>query len=289
MKILVTGATGMFGSRIAAQLAEQGAEVLALTRSPEKAQGITSKRITGIVGDLDDPSTLKDPLESADRLFLVSPMHLDLGRRESAAIQMAAQYRMDQIVKLYGSVRHEGDALDRAHQIAIDCLKEVDVPWTLVSPQTVMETNLLSQVEGIRQERSMFGAAGDGKIGMVALDDCVEVATRVLLSDPARFKGRNLEITGPEALSYAEIAEEMSTALGCRIRYVDMPEAEFREMLIGYGVNPDDLELQILCHFRQMRQGKASLVTGTFEELTGKKATSVREWTTRHRTELGLA
>ena len=289
MKILVTGATGMFWSRISQRLAEQGAEVLALTRNPEKAKQITSGNITGVVGDLDDPATIKDSFEASDRMFMVSPMHPDLGRRESGAIQMAVESELDQIVKIFGSVRHEGDALDRAHQIAIDSLKKSGVPWTMVSPQTVMETNLLGQVEGIKQERSMFGCAGNGKIGMVALEDCVAVATRVLLSNPAEFAGRNLEITGPEALSYAEIAAEMSAALECTIKYVDMPEAEFREMLIAYGMNPEDLELQILCHFRQMREGNASLVTDTFEEVTEKKATSVREWAKEHREQLGLA
>ena len=289
MKILVTGATGMFGSQISKRLAEEGAEVLALTRSPEHAEQLTSGNIIGIVGDLDDPSTLQEPLAAADRLFLVSPMHPDLGHREVGAITLAAQHGLDQIVKLYGSVRHEGDALDCAHQLAIDSLRTSDVNWTLVSPQTVIESNVLAQADSIRLERSMYGAAGDGKIGMVALDDCVEAVTRVLLSETAEFAGENLEITGPQALTYAEIASEMSEVLGCTIRYVDMTETAFKDMLLEFGMKADDIELNILCHFRQMRIGKAALVTDTFELMTGKKPTSIREWTQTHRVKLELS
>ena len=288
MKVLVTGATGMFGSKVCELLDKQGIEVLALTRNAEHAERMTRGTTTGIVGDLDDPDTLKPALDAADRMFLVSPMHEDLGTRESGAIRMASECGLDQIVKLYGSVRHEGDLLDRGHQLAIESLRKIATPWTLVSPQTVMETNLLGQAEGLRLERAMYGSAGDGKIGMVALEDCVEVAALALQSAPSALAGENLEITGPEALTYTEIADEMSQALGCTIRYVDMPEAEFSAMLLEYGMNADEIELQVLCHFRQMRLGKASLVTDTFEELTGKKPTSVRAWTRLHRRELGF-
>ena len=127
--------------------------------------------------------------------------------------------------------------------------------WTLVSPQTVMETNLFGQIEGIRQARSMYGSAGDGRIGMVALDDGAEVAAHALQSEPKAWSERNLEITGPAALTYAEIAAELSKGFGCEISYVDMLEDDFATMLIENGVPAVDLDLLILCHFRQMRAG----------------------------------
>ncbi|MAB83433.1 MAG: hypothetical protein CMJ24_08360 [Phycisphaerae bacterium] len=282
MTVLVTGATGMFGSAMVDALDRAGVEVLAMTRRESSAEELTRGNVTGVVGDLDDPASLPMLMERVERMFLVSPMHADLGRREVAAIDAAVAAGVDQIVKLFGAVRHEGDPLDVQHQLAIEALRACDVPWTLVSPQTVMETNLLGQTEGIRHENSMYGSAGDGRIGMVALADCIDVASIVLQSAPAQWSGRNLEITGPAALTYTEVAEQMSLAMGRAISYVDMPEQEFAAMLIEYGFPADDVELQVLCHFRQMRLGKADLVTDTFEELTGRPATSIRVWTSAH-------
>jgi len=288
MSVLVTGATGMFGSGVVALLDRAGVETLAMTRSEANAVRMTGGNVTGVVADLDDPASLSPLMERADRVFVVSPIHPDLGRRECNAIEAANAAGVEQIVKLYGSVRHDGDQLDVQHQSAIESLRCCSVPWTLVSPQTVMETNLLGQLEGIKHERSMFGAAGDGRIGMVALADCVEIASIVLQAAPSDWAEANLEITGPEALTYPEIAAEMSRAFGQSIAYVDMPEEAFAAMLIEYGYPPEDVELQVLCHFRQMRAGQADLVTDTFQRVAGRPAMSVYEWTRAHRSDFGL-
>ena len=278
MTVLVTGATGMFGSAVVSTLAQDGVEVLAMTRSESSAEKLTHGNVTGVVGNLDDPESLPALMQRADRMFLVSPMHPSLGQREVTAINAATSAGIKQIVKLYGAVRHEGDQLDTQHQMSIERLKTCEIPWTLVSPQTVMETNLLGQIDGIKNERSMCGAAGNGRIGMVALDDCIEVASTVLQSDPKQWNSANLEITGPSALTYNEIAAEMSRACNETITYVDMSEQEFSSMLLEYGFPEENLEIQVLCHFRQMRNGKASLVTDTFEKVTGKPATTIYDW-----------
>jgi uncharacterized protein YbjT (DUF2867 family) len=278
MAVLVTGATGMFGSAVVSTLAQDGVEVLAMTRSESSAEKLTHGNVTGVVANLDDPESLPALMHRADRMFLVSPMHPSLGQREVTAINAATSAGIKQIVKLYGAVRHEGDQLDTQHQMSIERLKTCEVPWTLVSPQTVMETNLLGQIDGIKNKRSMYGAAGNGRIGMVALDDCIEVASTVLQSDPKQWNSANLEITGPSALTYNEIATEMSRAFNETITYVDMSEQEFSSMLLEYGFPEEDLEIQVLCHFRQMRNGKASLLTDTFEKITGKPATSIYDW-----------
>ncbi|MBT5366182.1 MAG: NmrA family NAD(P)-binding protein [Phycisphaerae bacterium] len=284
MNVLVTGATGMFGSSLVDALDRSGVDVLAMTRSKSSAQKLTRGNVTGVVGDLDDPSSLPALMERADRMFLVSPIHPELGRREIMAIEAAETSGIAQVVKLFGAVRHEGDPLDTQHQMSLDALASCSVPWTIVSPQTVMETNLLGQIEGIKHENSMYASAGDGRIGMVALCDCIEVAAIVLQADPTKWAGANLEITGPAALTYSEIADEMGRALGRPVSYVDMPEKEFAAMLIEYGFPDDeDLDLQVLCHFRQMRSNKANLVTNTFQELAGRPATSIYEWTLAHR------
>jgi uncharacterized protein YbjT (DUF2867 family) len=201
-----------------------------------------------------------------------------IAAREQAVLEAAAQAGTQQIVKLYGAVVHAGDPLDQQHQLVIDSLRDCGLPWTLVSPQTVMETNLLAQAEPIRQEGRLYGSAGDGRLGIVAADDCARVAAAVLTADIAEYMGRNLEVTGPAAITFTEIAACLSRALDRPIKYIDMSEPAFAAALIEAGYPEEDLDLQVLCHFRQMRNGNAELVTDTFQEVIGESPTSLETW-----------
>jgi len=283
MTTLIIGATGLFGSRLCTLLSRRGVHVLAMTRDPECAARLTTGNITGVVADLDDPESLREPMQQADRVFLTSPMHPDLGRRECAAIEMAQECGVEQVVKIMGAVRHENDLIHSEHLKALAALESSDLMWTIVSPQTVMETNLIGQVDGIVFTDTMYGSAGNGRIGMVAADDCAEAAAAVLASAPEVLHQRNLEITGPEALTYGEIATELSIALQRNINYVDMPEDEFREFLLTFGMPEEDIDLQVLCHFRAMRAGNAGIVTNTFEWLTGQKPKTIAQWARAHK------
>jgi uncharacterized protein YbjT (DUF2867 family) len=283
MNILIIGATGLFGSRLCELLAHEGNTIFAMTRDPKVARELTSFDITGVIGDLDDPESLRAPMQVADSVFLASPIHANLGEREANAIRMAEECGVEHIVKVYGSVRHDGDELDDQHQIAIKALHESDLYWTLVSPQSVMETALLPQADSIRHLGQMFGSAGDGKVGFVSADDCALAASIILNSDPELMDGRNIAITGPEALTHAEVADRISAEIGRDIHYTDLTEGEFRKLLVDFGLPADDLEMQVLCHFRSMREGGADLVTNTFEWLTGRPAMTVSEWIRGHR------
>jgi uncharacterized protein YbjT (DUF2867 family) len=249
-----------------------------MTRSSDRASELTTTGITGVVGDFDHPETLRPHMKKADRVLLCSPMDPRLGRREADAIRMAGECDVEQVVKIFGAVRHEDDQLDAQHRIALEALTESDLYWTLISPQTVMESNLLSQVEPIEYLGQLLGSAGDGRVCMVAADDCAEAAAVVLDSDRELFDERDLEITGPEALTYAETARELGRGLGRSIQYTDFAEDDFKALLVEFGMPEESLELEVLSHFRQMRRGNAGVVTDTFEWLTGRPPLSVAAW-----------
>jgi len=87
--ILVTGATGMFGSRIVRELAARHAPVRAMVRDPARARAITSAGIGIVQADLDQPATLVPALQGIERVFLVSPMDERVADRERAMIDAA--------------------------------------------------------------------------------------------------------------------------------------------------------------------------------------------------------
>jgi len=283
MSVLVTGATGMFGGLITEKLSQADVPVLAVSRSDSRAAGLTGGSVTGVVADMDKPETFGPLLEQVDRMFLVSPMHPDLGARECAIIEQAKKAGVSQIVKLYGSVEHDGDPLDVQHRMSIDALKDCGVSWCLVSPQTVTDSHVLAQLETIRSERRLYACAGEGRMGMVTADNCAEVAAFVLQEAVERFAGRDLQITGPEAITYAQMAQQLTSALGVTIEYIDMTEEELTQAVVEAGMPEEDIELQILCHFRQIRNGKAELVTDTYQEIIGRSPASVHDWACANR------
>lgn len=274
--ILICGATGMFGGRVLDHLLTNQIPTRALTHSPAKADVLRRRGAEVAIGDLDSPSTLAAALANVERVFLVSPMDNRIEQRETALIDAAHRVGVQHIVKIFGAVRHRGDPLITQHERAIEHLKSSGIPWTLVSPNTVMESNLFPAAETIRTLGTIFGAAGDGRIGMVALDDCARAAAAVLTEDIATHAGQNYEITGPEALTFSEIAARFARILGRSVAYQDLPVDDFGQMLIAEaGFDPATLETDVLCHFRAFRRGDADLVTDTFTQLTGCPATSL--------------
>jgi NAD(P)H dehydrogenase (quinone) len=275
--VLVLGATGMFGSRVLSETAARGAPVRALVHSPARAPELERTGVEVAIGDLDEPDSLPAAFTGVDVVFLVSPMDDRIEERERNALNAAEQAGVRRIVKLYGAVRHHGDPLDRLHRASIDAIKASGLSWALVSPNSVMETSLLPQADGLRQTGALFGCAGEGRVGLVAADD-VGRAAAVVLTDRDE-SGANYELTGPHALTMSEMAATMSDALGRPVGYIDMPEADFRSLLVNEADIPEEVvDMEAMLHFAAWKRGDADLVTDTYRELTGLAPTSLAEW-----------
>jgi uncharacterized protein YbjT (DUF2867 family) len=279
--ILVTGATGMFGSRVVRETLARGAEVRALVHSPAKA-GQLSAGAEVAVGDLDVPKSLGEAFAGVDTAFIVSPLDERIATREENALRAAQEAGVRRVVKLYGCVRHHGDPLDALHLTSIDAIRNSGMDWALVSPSSVMDTSVLDQVEAIRQFDCLFGAAGNGRVGLVAADDVARAAAVVLTERDEQ--GANYELTGPAALSMAEMAAVLSEVLGRTITYRDMAEPEFRKFVIEQGGFPAaQVDVRVMLHFAAWKRGDADLVTGTYRDLTGNEPMSLKEWVAGHR------
>lgn len=273
----------MFGGSVLRCLVDAGQTVRALTRSPEKAKALCAPQVEAVVGDLGDPSSLRNVLNGVDRAFLVSPMNESIAANETTFIETAKASGVRFVAKLYGCVRHDGDALDRLHQASINALKASGIEWCLISPNTVMESNLFPLADYLRDGDEILLPCGDARMGMVACEDVARCAAVVLTSDG--HHGRNYQITGPSAITFSDIAAAFSRILGRSIRYTPIPEEAFKDVLIEQaGFTPERAELEVLCHYRVFRSGGADLVTDTCLKLTGSEATDVATFVANHRT-----
>jgi len=271
----------MFGGAVLDQLLKRGIKAYGVTRSEEKGKALAARGAVPVVADLAEPDSLGDSLLGVKRAFLVSPMEPGLNVLEKNFIDRCLSSGVEHVVKLFGCVDHGEDPLVSLHLDAIAHLKASGLRWTLVSPNTVMETNFFPHAPTVREESCIYASAGKGKCGFVAAGDCAEVAAHVLTSEENHHE-QDYQVTGPDALSFQEAAEALSRVLGREIQYVDIPEEQMREILCSTGLTPEQAEMGVLCHYRLFKEGRASLVTDTVKNLLGREPVSLEEFFRDH-------
>jgi uncharacterized protein YbjT (DUF2867 family) len=279
-EVLVTAGNGMFGhALIAALLGDERVKVRAMVRDRGKFK-LEAPNLDVVVADMDAPETLAPALAGVTHVFLTAPMDARIAEREIAVLKAVQEAGGAHILKLFGAVRHDGDELNVQHGESLAYLKASGLPWTLVSPNSVMETSLLGYAELLKFD-CIMGMSGDGKVNLVAAEDVALAARAVILGDG--HEGQNYELTGPAALSLYDVCDVFSQVLGRKIRYYDMPEDEFAKMMLEHGgMTAEELEIGVLCHLRAWRDGKADLVTDTYTKLTGEPPTALDDWIGDH-------
>lgn len=281
--ILITVANGMFGSRLAAMLADKpGISLRLMLRNPSKCL-LTGSNIRICQADMDMPESMESHFKGVDAVFMSTPMDFRLGVREKCIINLSQKNGVSHMVKMHGAVKHQNDHLGDMHSESLAFLQNSGLQWTLISPNSVMETSLFAYQPVIKYARAINGCSGERKIGLVALADVTRAAALVI--ENGGHHEQNYQLTGPRALNMTEIAACFTKVLGKEIVYIDMSEQKFKNMLMKYDktLTDEKLELEILCHLREWKNGGADLVTDTFFRLTGQQPTPLEDFIAANR------
>src|SRR5215208_6950129 len=212
--ILVTGATGTIGSEVFRRLAAAGERPRALVRDPQIARARLGNAVEHVVGDLDRPETLEAALAGVDRVFLLTRQTSRQPQQERNVIDAAARSGLRQLVKLSVFRADERSPLRiaRQHRDAERALEASGLAYAIVRPVFLMQ-NLLAMVRGdvIRT------AAGAGRVAMVDARDVAATAVAALTRGGG--DGKTYTLTGPQPLSFDEVAEIVSQQTGARVRH----------------------------------------------------------------------
>jgi uncharacterized protein YbjT (DUF2867 family) len=253
MTVLVTGATGNVGSQVVRALRGRGAHVRAFARDPgaEVAAELA-------VGDFEDAGSIRAALAGADRVFLSSADSPRKVAHETAVIDAAAGAGVGLIVKASTAGADPDSPLaPLAWNGRIEAhLRQSAVPTVILRSSFYM-TNVAAQV----RDGMLIAPAGSGRIAMIDPRDIGAVAAIVLTT--AGHAGRTYRLTGPEAITYERIAEELS------LEYVDVREEAAREGMLASGM-PDWLVQHLVGAFRLIRAGAFDEVTGTVRAVCGR-------------------
>jgi uncharacterized protein YbjT (DUF2867 family) len=268
--ILVTGATGNVGSQVVRELRARGLPVRALVRDRLRGRSVLGDGVDLALGDLDVREDVEAAVQGAAQVFLCTPNHPAQLDRECRVVDCAADAGVERIVKLssVGSAVGSPSRLWDCHGRIERHLAESGVPASILRAGFFMSNIDVSAP-------ALFAPAAGARIAMVDPAD-VAAAAAAVLADGGSETGTRV-LTGPHALTFADVAETLSAITGRAVEFVPVPDDAAKHAMVEQGV-PEWLAEGIVANFALLREGVAARTTGDVLELTGREPHSFLMW-----------
>jgi len=265
--LLVTGATGNTGSTVLKQLEKRGAVVRAMVRSSQDNVRLPNTSATVVVGNFDDPRSLDAALEGVTRAYLVTPSSPDAESQQVRFAERAAAAGVRHLVKLSQLAADEASPVRflRYHATVERRIRELGIGFTFLRPNLYFQ-GLLAFQPMIAAERHFVAPIGDARVSAVDVRDIAAVAA-IALTEPGH-DGKIYTITGPAAVTHAEMASALSNAIGRPVAFIDVPSVAFAGALKAAGVPPWQVD-GIVEDYAHYARGEAETVSPHVREVTG--------------------
>lgn len=266
-RVLVIGATGAVGGRVAKGLLGKGLAVRGATRDPEGATRDAGDGLGFIEFDYERPETFAPALEGVDRVFLVArPGDEHPDRVAAPLIEEMGRQGVQRVVNLtaMGVETRDDLALRRVELM----LEESGIGFTHLRPNWFMQVFSSGPLHAaIRRTGRIRLPVEDAKISWIDVRDIAGVATAVLTE--SGHVGRAYTLTGGEALDHDEVAALIAEASGTTVGYESISEDEMRQAVVAAGLGPALAERQI-GFYRLVRAGFCAPVSRDVRAVLGR-------------------
>lgn len=269
--ILVTGATGKVGLELTRKLFDRGLPVRAFVRDRSRARAIALPGIELVEGDFARPETFARTLDGVDQLFLLMPSFADVEQRQRNFVDAAKRARVKHIVKLsqFGANAAAAGRFQRYHAGVEHHILKSRIPHTFLRPNFFMQS-LLNFRSSIAQQGTFYAPAGTARVSVVDVRDVASAAVAALTN--SEHESKTYELTGPEALTHAEMASELSEALARTIKYVDVPPETMLQTLLDMRMPQWQAE-GVIEDYDHYRHGEAAAVSTAVRDVTQHQPT----------------
>jgi uncharacterized protein YbjT (DUF2867 family) len=258
-------------------LLERGVRPRVFVRDARKARERFGDRVDVAVGDLTDAGSLFAALVGVDSFFLVNSGP-EIASRDELAARAAIAAGVKHLVKLSSMDAQQDVGTGVWHARGEAAIRASRIAFTFVQPTGFME-NALFWATSIKASGVVRSTTGDGKIPFIHSDDIAAVTIEALTR--REYDGKALPITGPEALSYAEMAAKIGDAIGKPVGFEAISEEQVRRRMTESG----DSEEMIVAHlsiYRAICEGRLAAVTDNVERVLGRKPISFNRWVREH-------
>ena len=292
MSIVITGATGDLGQMVTEYLLDgvPASELILVTRRPEKLAHMDARGATVRRGDFDQPDTLVDAFAGAERMLLISTARVG-GRVEQHrnAIEAAKKAGVKHIVytSSVGIDPNTPAIVIPDHLKTEKMIRGSGLAYTIMRDSQYAEALALFAAPIAIESGVWYSCSGDGKIALVSEKDCAACAAKVL-STPGH-ENKIYTITGPELLSYRDVARIAREVGGVNLDYVVVDDDKRREQFAAAGVPAEYVEDMVIAgagkwssedmvtYEISIREGYFAEISDDVEKLLGRPPRSARE------------
>ncbi|MEV6823715.1 NAD(P)H-binding protein [Amycolatopsis sp. NPDC051102] len=277
--IVLTGATGLIGRLLAAELVGSH-EVRVVTRSPRTA-GLPAG-VEVVEGDPQRPGTLVDALRGADALFLHSRA---VGDAAHDVVALARDLGVCRVVAL--AAANVDDPLDaQPSRLRGDRNKEADdavatsgLDWVSLRPSSFAGNALTAWGGQIRAGNDVrYVYAGFEESPLDERDLAAALAESLTRDE---LLGRRIDLTGPESLSHREMVRQIGVALRRPLRFHEVPAEPAARGMVAGGL-PEPFVAAMMTRYAAHRTRPQFPPTPELEKLLGRPPRTFAEWATDH-------
>ncbi|MFJ3224882.1 SDR family oxidoreductase [Streptomyces sp. NPDC086783] len=268
----VTGASGRLGGRVARRLADAGIPQTLLARTPERTPSLPGATV--VPGAFGDRDAVVRGLRGVDRVLMVSAAESpDRLEQHRAFVDAAAEAGVGHLVYIsfYGAAPEATFTLARDHWRTEQHIRSSGLEFTFLRDN--LYADFVPALVG--EDGVIRGPGGTGRAAVVAQDDIAEAATAVL-THADEHAGAGYDLTGPQSLTFAEIAAVVTEATGRAVRYEPETLDEAYRSRARYGAPDWQLDAWVST-YTAVAAGELDGVTDDIPRLTGRPATSLAE------------
>jgi len=211
--------------------------VRAVTSDLSKLDALKAKGCEAVVADFTDPAALARACDGAEKIYLVTPAHLNMRQWKANVIEAAKAAGVRHIVVAtgLGASPKAGLTFGKWHSETQELLKQSGLDWTFVQPTYFMQ-NLLWQAGNIAKGAVYYDDLG-GPVAWIDARDIADVAAEALTAPG--YEGKALGLTGPEALTGEDIAALLSRVTGRTVTCAPLSAENAKAGMVAGGMQDE--------------------------------------------------
>jgi uncharacterized protein YbjT (DUF2867 family) len=273
LKVLVTGATGNTGSLLVPALLSAGVDVRIFVRNEAKAKPLKDLGAEVVLGDLDQPETILSAVKNVDKIYLLTWNGETQLEQAKNVIDAAKKSGNPHIIRHSMWGPENSRIIKQGYKIE-EMLKASGLPWTILKPTFYMQNTMMA-AQTISSDGVIYWDMKDGKLGMIDVRDIADTAFEVITGEG--HENKSYILTGPEAISFNDVAKTFSGVLDNDIKYINVPGEAALQAMVGMGV-PEWIAKGYVELSEGFSADFANSTTKNVEILTGHPARSFEQF-----------